>query len=164
MFLISLLFSYVLAAQSNSFGLLKFNIPANWQEQIKQQGLSFSGTESETNIPVEIKIYESKVAGVKPDSSFKMEWQVVMQDYGNPPVPYAKKRYASSGLQVAANQATPVEILENNQKKFTQLIVFIVEKQMQAIQFIAPTAADFKLLRPFIDDFIESVDVIAKHD
>ncbi|CAN5559745.1 hypothetical protein BH10BAC3_BH10BAC3_06180 [soil metagenome] len=156
--------SSILLAQKNSFGLLKFKITDGWQEQTKQQVISFSGMESEINIPVEIRVYQNQPAGIKPDSSFRIEWQRILKDYGNPPLPYAKKRYASSGLQVAINQATPSEIIENNQKKYTQLAVFIIEKQMQTIQFIAYNASDFKLLRPFIDDFIEAVDTIAKRD
>lgn len=160
----SLLISVVLSAQSNSFGLLKFNIPANWQQQTKQQVVSYSGNEGETNIPMEIKVYENEPAGIKADSSFKIAWQKVMSSYGSPAIPFAKKRYASSGLQIAINQAAPIEITENNQKKFTQLLVFIIDKQMQAFQFIASNAADFKLLRPYIDEFIENVDTIAKRD
>ncbi len=156
--------SSILSAQNNSFGLLKFKINDGWQEETKKQVISFSGKESETNIPLEIRVYQNQPAGVKPDSSFRIEWQRLLKDYGNPPVPYAKKRYAASGLQVAINQATPSEIIENNQKKYTQMAVFIIEKQMQTIEFIADNASDFKLLRPFIDDFIEAVDTIAKRD
>ena len=97
----------VLVAQKNSFGLLEFKIPDGWQEQIKQQVLTFSGTESETNVTLEIRVYQNLPAGVKPDSSFRIEWQQILRDYGNPPIPFAKKRYTSSGLQVAVNQATP---------------------------------------------------------
>jgi len=150
------------AAQTNSFGLLKYDIPANWQEQSKQHVISYSGIESETGIQVEIKVYENQPAGVKPDSSFHMEWKRILSDQGNPAVPYAKKRYSAEGIQIAVNVATAAEIVENNQKKFTQLAVFIIDKQMQAIQFVALNASDFKKLRPYIDNFIDAADTIVK--
>ena len=150
------------AAQTNSFGLLKYSIPGNWQEQSKQHVISYSGIESETGIPIEIKVYENRPAGVKPDSSFHMEWKRIFSDQGNPAVPYAKKRYNAEGIQLAVNVATTAEIIEGNQKKFTQLAVFIIDKQVQAIQFVAYNATDFKKLRPYIDDFIDGTSAIAK--
>ncbi|MES2646362.1 MAG: hypothetical protein V4717_05770 [Bacteroidota bacterium] len=162
---VALLFTtLVLSAQQNSFGLLKFTIPGSWQEQSRQEVVAYEGTVPELNIPLEIRVYLNQNAGVKPDSSFKMQWQNIMTVYGNPAIPFVKKRYASSGLQVAINQATPVEINTGNGKQHTQLVVFMVEKQTQAIQFITTNLSDFKLLRPFIDDFIENVDTIAKRD
>jgi hypothetical protein len=162
---IALLFStLLLTAQPNSFGLLKFTIPDGWQEQSREDVVAFNGAVPEINIPLEIKVYLNDIAGTKPDSSFKMQWQHIMGLYGSPAIPFVKKRYASSGIQIAINQANPVEITTANGKQYTILAVFILDKQAQAVQFITNNPADFKQLRPFIDDFIENVSTLTKRD
>lgn len=148
-------------AQKSSYGLIKYQIPSNWQEQSRQQFVSYSGTAPETDIPVEIVIYPNQPAGQKPDSSFKMEWSRILDaSYGSPAVPYAKKRYNPNGIRLAINIANPVEINTNNQKKYSQLAVFILDKQMQAVQFVTNNATDYKTLRPFIDEFVDTVDSV----
>jgi hypothetical protein len=160
---ISIFYLNAANAQSESFGILKFKIPPGWQEQIRQHVVAYTGVETESNLPLEIVIYENQPAGIKPDSSFKMEWQRILNsDYGNPVVPIVKKSYNPAGLQVVLNTPKPVEITTNNEKKYTQLVVFIIDKQMQAIQFISNNAANYRLLHYFIEDFIESVDTIEK--
>ena len=151
--------------QIESFSLLKYKIPQGWQQQSRLHLVSYSGIETASNTPLEIVVYENQPAAIKPDSSFRREWRRILNDdYGSPAVPFAKKSYNSGGLQFAVNTSKPVEVITNNQKRYTQLVVFIFDKQMQAMQFITNNPADYKVLRPFVDDFIDTVDTIEKRN
>ncbi len=151
-----------LRAQPESYDLLKFNIPQDWQQQSRSQWISYTGTDKETNIAVEIIIHKSQAAAPKIDSSFKAEWKRILDsNYGKPPAPFAKKKYAVSGIQYVENGA---ELVHNGHKIYSELFVFIIGKQLQTIQLVTDKPTSYKALRPFVDEFLETVDTVQKRE
>lgn len=161
--LTSLLFFNTSQAQE-FFGLIKYKAPEGWQKQIKEHIITYTGSTPETNIPLDIVLYESQAAAPRPDSSFKAEWARVHSSLGNPLPPYAKRMMTGSGLPVWINVGVSVEINYEHQKRYSQLAVFIIGKQLQAVQFISVKPTDFKVLRPFIDEFVGGVDTVLKKE
>lgn len=165
---ISLLFAIALLcgihafSQNNSFGLIKYNIPASWQEQIKDNSKTYSGTEPETNAWVEIIVHEPQPASPKPDSSFRLVWKNLVAPKTVSALPPVKKIYSESGLPVAYNVAYGAEVKENSITVFEQLLIITIDKQVQPVEIRAASAKELKSLRTFIDSFIGSLDTIVK--
>ena len=159
---ISCLFFISGFSQSNSFGLLTYHIPGNWQQQVKEHLVSYSGTEPETNAWVEIRVFVPEVLAGRPDSSFRKTWQRLFINEPSATVPPIKKRYNEAGLQVLNNVGVTSPFTEKNQKMVSQLVLVVVGNQVQPIQLLTVNTKDLKLLRPFIDSFIGSIDTVVK--
>ena len=148
----------ILFAQSEMVDQLTFKIPAGWSQQERQTLVSFSGTDAETNIPVEIIVFKSQLAAPKLDSSFALEWQRIFSaEYGKPPAPTARKRYSPNNLQYAENG---LEMTRNNRPVYAQLYVFAENKEVQSIQCIIPDIKAFKTLKFFLANFLATVESI----
>lgn len=147
-------------AQTESFDLLKFHIPAGWTHQARQPWVSYTGTDPETNTPVEIIIYKSQAAAPKIDSSFRMEWRRIFDaSYESPATPVARKRNSANSLPYAENG---LEMTHGGQKQYSHLFVFSANGKVQSIQVNASKIAAYKALRLFVDELLGSVDTIVK--
>jgi hypothetical protein len=148
-------------SQSNSFSLLKYTIPGNWQEQLKEHSASYSGNEPGTNAWMEIRVFNAEQLTGKPDSNFRQTWRRIFTNDGAS-IPPIKKRYNEAGLQVLNNVGVTSPFTENNQKMVSQLVLVVVGNQVQPIQILTVNDKDLKQLRPFIDSFIDSIDTVVK--
>jgi hypothetical protein len=155
------MFSVAAICQSNSFSLLKYNIPGNWQEQLKVGSASYSGNEPETNAWMEIRVFNAEQLTGKPDSSFRQTWRRIFAKDAAA-IPPIKKRFNGAGLQVLNNVGVTSPFTENNQKMVSQLVMVVVGDQVQPIQILTVNDKDLKQLRPFIDSFIDSIDTVIK--
>ena len=118
--------------------------------------------EPETNKWMEIRVFEANESSLKPDSSFRQLWHSLYTGEENAVVPPLKRRYTESGLLVYNNANLTTTYTEGNRKMVSQLILVVVGKQTQAFQLFAENDKDLKMLRPFIDSFIDSIDTIVK--
>ena len=155
------LFSMAALSQPNSFSLLKYSIPGNWQEQLKEHSASYSGNEPETNAWMEIRVFTAEQLTTKPDSSFRQTWRRLFEKDGTS-IPPIKKRYNEAGLQVLNNVGVTSPFTEKNQQMVSQLVMVVVGNQIQPIQILTVNDKDLKMLRPFIDSFIDSIDTVTK--
>jgi hypothetical protein len=145
-------------SQKASFGLLKFNIPATWQQQTRMEFTTYMNPNPEAALH-EIMCFAPEDAAQKIDSSFKNEWTRLLPKAGTPVTPKPKRRASYSGLNYAENGAeTEIE----GKKQFVQLYVLVVDKQVQSFILITDSLAEFKKLREEIAGFIDSVDPIKK--
>jgi hypothetical protein len=146
-------------SQNSSFGLIKYNFPDTWSEQIKSKFVSYTGIDAETNVHAEIRIHSPETAAPKPDSSFRLAWK----NYFEPAaVPVAKKIFTDSGIPLVYNPAFPAVIEENSNTLYKQLITVVVDQQMQVIEVIAGSEKDLRQLRNFLQDFVSGIDTIVK--
>jgi hypothetical protein len=155
------MFSGAAVCQSNSFSLLKYSIPGNWQQQLREHSASYSGNEPETKAWMEIRVFNAEQMPGKPDSSFRQTWRRIFAN-DNASIPSIKKRFNEAGLQVLNNVGVTSPYTENNQKMVSQLVMVVVGNQFQPIQILTINDKDLKQLRPFIDSFIDSIDTVVK--
>jgi DNA helicase HerA-like ATPase len=152
--------STLVFCQIATFDLLKFHIPNAWSQQSRLDRVAYMGTEVETNSPIEIVVYRSQTAAPKIDSSFRLEWRRVFEE-GNPvgAVPVPKKRYSSNSLQYAENG---MELQAGSKKQYAHLFVFSANNKIQSIQISTTKLSSYKAVKMFVDDFLDSVDVLVK--